>query len=118
MENDNYPQYSKENEGPKEEFSSDKEFLEELIQELNEESYPKPYKKTLEKIVSKGESEIPEENKESLALKQQKVDEFVLNTKNMFSLYYDRAAMKDKLSGLTDMQIRESLKVKLKFILY
>lgn len=85
----------------------DKYFLKELQEELETSQTNKPYTKVLEKIVSRvGEKESKGEED-----KQAKIDDFVKSTKTMFAQYYERAAMKDRLSGLNDEDLKATLKV-------
>lgn len=36
-------------------------------------------------------------------------DDLVSKTKNLFEIYYQRASIKDRLNGLTDIEIQQSL---------
>lgn len=86
----------------------DKYFLRELQEELEKSETNKSYSKVFEKIVSR----VGEKEKKGVEEdKQAKIDEFIKNTKSMFAQYYERAAMKDRLSGLKDEELKATLKV-------
>lgn len=81
----------------------------ELLKELSLEKgliKEKPYKKVLEKIVYKGFDVGSEEGKPGA---KEVIEEFLQGSKNVFAMYLDLTSMKDRLSGLNDREISESL---------
>lgn len=65
------------------------------------------YTKVLQRIVNKPTNNVT--NPKNISQRQKIIDEFVGNSKNMFNMYYRRAAAIDSLNGLTDERIVDAV---------
>jgi len=100
------------------EVAEEQEFNEEDFEEYSDleadeksvdpaEQYEEKYTRILHKIVP----ELKENYSGTLSKEKRAeiTNEFIKNTKHMFNMYYERAAAADRLSGLTDREIMETV---------
>ncbi|KRX01188.1 hypothetical protein PPERSA_03692 [Pseudocohnilembus persalinus] len=66
------------------------------------------YQRVLYDIQNKGQKNRNDQSIENLS--QQEVEEFLQRTRNIFNSYYQRAAYSDKLSNLTDQEIKAQIR--------
>lgn len=89
------------------ELENEEKLLSELRNEELDHKNPR-YQRLLEKIMYKSH-ESKQNNEEKKQNNKEIIKEFLEGSRNVFGLYFDLVAMKDRLSGLKDQEIMESL---------
>lgn len=105
------------NEENEEEFEEESEFVEfgqgaaEGEQTITPgDKYAQKYTRVLHKIVpERQEPEVEYDQHLNKDSRTNIIESFAKNTKNMFNLYYERAAALDRLSGLTDQEVMDTV---------
>lgn len=81
--------------------------LEDIDDAELDELFETEYTRVLHKIVPKKGTSV--EEPKTIGDRKEAISQFIENSKNMFNLYYNRAAALDRLSGLKDNEIMSSV---------